>query len=372
MKIVYISESIIPSQTANSIHVMKMCQALALNGNDVILLIPNKIKKNTITAEDVYNFYGVEKCFKIISLPFSRNKLSLFIFSLASVIKAKKEQPHLIYTRFLYACFFSLLMRISTVFEIHSSFTTKIDKFCFLLINKNKLKKIVAISKALRNYLLKKYKINSGNIIVAPDGADPVPVSLKSIEIKNNNKLIIGYVGHLYKGKGMELITKMAEKCPWAEFHVIGGLPEDLDYWKKELIQQKNIIFYGHVSHKEVYRYMLSFDALIAPYQRKVCVYGGGDGDISKWMSPLKIFEYMAAGKAILASDLPVLREILVHGKNSLLADPDNIDKWISNLELIRNDLLLRKELGEGARREFEKKYTWKSRASFIISSLNV
>ena len=69
MKILYISKSIIPSRTANSIHVMKMCQAFADNGHEVVLLAPNiknKVEKRCIQIS--YEYYGVKKNFKIKKL----------------------------------------------------------------------------------------------------------------------------------------------------------------------------------------------------------------------------------------------------------------------------------------------------------------
>ena len=65
MKIVYISNSIIPSRTANSIHVMKMCQAFADNGHEVLLLAPNYKEQNEKGINDVFDFYGVRNSFKI-------------------------------------------------------------------------------------------------------------------------------------------------------------------------------------------------------------------------------------------------------------------------------------------------------------------
>lgn len=365
MKIIYIAESIIPSQTANSIHVMKMCQAFASNGHEVILLVPNRADKN-LNIDDVYDFYGVKRCFKIIELPFFGGKFGFFIFAFLSVMKARKERPRIVYTRFLYSAFLSLAIGLPTIYEIHSSFTTKIDKLFFCLINKNKLKKIVVISKYLKNYFIERYKISESKILVAPDGADSIPTMINPIGIGKNDKLKVGYIGHLYKGRGINIITEIAKRCGWVEFHIIGGMPEDLNFWKKELFKQENVIFYGHIPHKDVYRYMLSMDALIAPYQKKVTVQG--KGDTSQWMSPLKIFEYMATGKAILASDLPALREVLEHKKNSLLAISDNVDMWISNLESIRENIQIRNELGRNAKNDFENNYTWKSRAANVIN----
>jgi glycosyltransferase involved in cell wall biosynthesis len=367
MKIAYVASSIIPSQAANSIHVMKMCQALAQNGYDVTLWLPDKNDIN-VRADDIYAFYGVKKNFQMkkIKLPnFYGNSL---VFAFLSILKARKEKPDLIYTRFLFSCFFSLLFNLTTIFEVHASFTTLTDKLFFHLMSKGKVKRFVAISHSLRNFFADKYRISKDKILVAPDGADPIDNSVKPKEIKkNSDQITIGYVGHLYKGRGVEMIAELAKRCPWAVFHMIGGIPEDVAFWKNELAGLKNIIFHGHVPPREVYSYMLAFDALIAPYQETVCVYGGG-GNTVKWMSPLKIFEYMAAGKPILASDLPVLREILMHKKNCLLALPKDVDKWMSNLELIKNDIKLRESLGQSAQEDFKKNYTWRSRAKNIIN----
>jgi glycosyltransferase involved in cell wall biosynthesis len=296
-------------------------------------------------------------------------------------LEAIKEKADLIYTRSSYSAFFSLLLGRQTVYEMHYFSDKLISRLFFILarIRKNKLKKIITISNSLRSIVLDKYKINRSAIMVAPDGADPVPASLQLEPcIKNNaSDFAIGYIGSLFKGKGMELISEISRKCPWAKFHIIGGRLDDIDYWKRKICDSSNIKFYGYIPHKNVYSYMLSFDALIAPYQEKVSVFSSskknrGSGDVSKWMSPLKIFEYMAAGKAILSSDLPVLKEILKHKQNSLLAPPKDIDKWISNLQLIRDDVKLRNELGENAKKEFKINYTWDSRAKKILTSIGI
>lgn len=368
MKIAYIAASIIPSQTANSVHVMKMCQAFAINGNEVDLLVPDEVDKS-IKTENIYDFYGVKKCFNIIRIPLLKFKVGFFIFTVLAVLRAKKNNPDLIYTRFLYPAFFSLLFGIPTIYEIHTSFESKIEKVFFFLTNKNKLKKIVVISNSLREHFTNKYKIDRKKIFVAPDGADSIEsdFGLKKINRKGS-KMTVGYIGNLYKGRGIDIIAKIAERCPWAEFHIIGGFPEDVDYWSDKLANFKNIIFYGYIPHRDVNKHMLSFDALIAPYQKEVTIQG--QGNTCQWMSPLKIFEYMAAGKAILTSDLPAIKEILTHGKNSLLASPEDIDEWVSNLELIKEDIQLRNKLGENAKRAFEDNYTWKSRANNILNSL--
>lgn len=86
--------------------------------------------------------------------------------------------------------------------------------------------------------------------------------------------------------------------------------------------------------------------------------------------SPLKIFEYMAAAKAMMVSDLPVLREVLTHQETAWLCGPDNVNSWIAGLTRLSQDSALRESLGAKAREAFETKYTWRARASRVIENL--
>jgi hypothetical protein len=69
MRIAYISNSIVPSRTANSIHIMKMCSAFVMNGNEVFLIIPDRLNETEFDVTDEFDFYGVKKNFKIIEVP---------------------------------------------------------------------------------------------------------------------------------------------------------------------------------------------------------------------------------------------------------------------------------------------------------------
>ena len=80
---------------------------------------------------------------------------------------------------------------------------------------------------------------------------------------------------------------------------------------------------------------MSSVDLLLMPYQNKVSI-GVRGQDTSRWMSPMKMFEYMAAGQAIVASDLPVLREILVHKHNAILTKADDVIEWETAIKMLR------------------------------------
>jgi glycosyltransferase involved in cell wall biosynthesis len=86
-------------------------------------------------------------------------------------------------------------------------------------------------------------------------------------------------------------------------------------------------------------------------------------------MSPLKIFEYMASGRAIVASDLPVLREVL-NNRNAVLCEADNVDQWRQAIITLTEDRQLRQRLGAQARRDFDQHYSWSRRANFLMAQL--
>jgi glycosyltransferase involved in cell wall biosynthesis len=111
-------------------------------------------------------------------------------------------------------------------------------------------------------------------------------------------------------------------------------------------------------------------DILLSPTQHKMGIAGGATTS-SEWTSPLKLFEYMASGKAIIASDLPAIREVIDSGVNGLLVAPDDIDAWAKSLRRLESDPKLRSSLGHCAFKTVIKKYTWKRRAQKVISNIN-
>jgi len=370
MKIVYVSGSIIPSHTANSIHVMKMCQALAKNGHDVLLLSYKKKGTNISGQLNLYEFYGVEKCFKISRKPWLPIPGRGQLYGCLTALQAKANSPHLVYGRKLESCFFSALLGLPVIYEVHQPVKKydKISEKYFRLLIKNKsFKGLVVISHALKKYYQQHYPLTDDKYIVAPDAAD-IPSSSVKLNLESSNKMQVGYIGHLYPGKGMELISELVSRCPWAVFHIVGGTKEDLDKWKAILHKYSNIKFHGFIPHGQLGKYLHSFDVLIAPYQKDVL--GDGNENIGKWMSPLKIFEYMAAGKPIVCSDLPVLREILEHQVNALLCDAENIESWVEALRLLKDNDKLRSKLGSSAQKRFVESYTWETRAKKVVSNL--
>ena len=359
MKIVYISNS----RTANSIHVMKMCQAFADNGHEVVLLAPDRYKEYENGVDDVYEFVRILKFY----YKYMKGKVFFQLFSILKILQ--KIHPELVYGRYTPGCLISSIFNYKTIFESHSPIWHSgfLDKFSFEIMKKMpSFKRLVVISNALKNmYLENKYLIND-KIQVAHDGADEVIDFENKVELLGDkNSLKVGYVGHLYKGRGIELIIECAKNIKDMTFHIVGGTLEDIMYWKKQVkyLEIENIFFYGFVSPKEAVCYRI-----LAPYANQVSV-SGNIGDTSKFMSPLKIFEYMSHKKAIICSDIPVLREVLSK-KNSILVAADNSQEWIIAIEELRNKKI-RNKLSFQALDDFHDRYSWKQRSEKVIEGMN-
>lgn len=367
-RILYISDSAIPSYSANSIHVMKMCQSWALQGHEVTL-----VAKSTAACvrgvRDIYAFYGVKPAFKLKIVPGrpfpgSGRFYNLFLpfFSFGSY--------DVVYTRAIYPAFWYSLFGRKFAFEIHEPFETKNARLARLfrfVVRRNKVRSWVVISEALRTHFTKTFGIREQRITVAHDGADPFPRETQPVALAGDFK--IGYVGSLLQGKGMELLMPLSKQLPACTFHIVGGQPGDVARWKAVLEPgQQNVVFHGFVPHAATVSYIQAFDLLIAPYQRSVFVKNADNSNnIAQWMSPLKIFEYMSSGKAMITSDLPVLREVLEPGRNAVLCDPDRIADWVKSIGELRENDELRQKLAAQALEDFLAHYTWDKRAEHIL-----
>jgi len=379
LKIVYISTAIIPSRTANSIQVMKMCQAFAKNGHNIILLVPNRQMEIEPGIDDVFDFYCVDKCFKIKKLSYLDTRSGRILYVLFKVLysrflmrEIKYLQPDIVYGRDVTGCYIAALLGYRCIFELHIPvwYGSLGGAFAFnrLLRCKN-LEKIVVITETLKGEYLKSYPSKLNKIIVAPDGSDRV-TDLERIRHWSGRKgvLQVGYIGHLYHGKGMEVIAELAPQMPEVDFHIIGGMEKDITYWKKK-VKLHNIFFHGFVPQNRISKYINSLDACLLPNQKQVLPYGAKNkpsSNISNYTSPLKLFDYMAHKKAIIASDLPVLREIL-NEKNAIIVKHDDIKAWKAAIERLKNDSL-RGKLGDDAYKDFCSNFTWEIRAKKVIS----
>jgi len=340
-----------------------MCEAFAKNGHTVTLLSPIN---NASRSEDPFKFYGVEKIFKIIRFHglFTppQSEIRLILYGIFCCLVALLKRPNLIYGRNAHGLFFSSLMGFKFIYELHyvpkPSFKTR------LILGTKRLQYLVVTTETIR----KKLDYVQKKIIVASNGAEldnhnriPAEIDRKS---RIDHPLKIGYVGNLYPGKGAELVFELAKKMPKTTFHIVGGFGNDVE--RVEKTAPDNVILHGFYSPAEIPKLLRGFDILLLTPLRYSSGFSNVE-NIGEITSPLKMFEYMAAGKAILASDIPVLKEILRHNENAILVPPENISRWKSELlRLIREDKL-RYQLGSRARSDVQHLYTWQKRAIKVL-----
>jgi len=351
---------------------MKMCQALANEGNKVTLY-SYKGEQN----DDIFDFYGVKKIFSVVR---TRRIFNNFIQPLIHYIKVKwsfhRDNSHdTIYSRDLLTIYFFRNKEIPIAYEAHSYPMSKINiKLENALFKSKSFKFLGVISKALEEKYMEMYPdLLKGKIIVLPDGAD-LPLEIDDLNDQENlstqlfdqNRNQIGYIGHLYKGRGIDIVIEISKRLKDCDFHIIGGEQKDIEYWSNLAGKQKNIFFHGFVPNSKLFYYYNQLDILLAPYQAEVMI-GNGKTDTSKWMSPMKIFEYMSYKKCIISSDLDVLREVLVDRYNSILVHPTSVDAWVSGITEVINDKNLYKELSNNAYNDLVNKYTWAGRAKKIV-----
>lgn len=369
-RIAYLSIARLPSRTANSIHVMRMCQALSKQDFSVCLYAPRFSDDEYDDIESsIFDYYGVSENFAIKKFKWFSFRGRSTIYSVMASLHARLAGTQLVYARDLKTGAFCAKLGLPVVYEAHSPISTENRLFRNLHLSKN-FSRLVVISDALRKIFESTYPKLAGKIVVAHDAADFV-----EIENYGNNaagdRLRAGYVGHLYKGRGIDLIIDLAERCPWIDFEIVGGMDSDIDFWKAHSGDRDNIHFYGHLPYRQAAEIRQNCDILLAPFARKLEVSGGGS-DTSGWMSPMKVFEYMAAGKAILCSDLPVLREVLEHEQTALFCEAENAEDWQAALERLRDDPMLMSRIGKQARDKLERNYTWSSRAKTVLANLNL
>ncbi len=363
MKFLYASASIIPSRRANSVHVMKMCAALAKQLPEDSLILTAK-KGNEQNRLSPFAYYGIQGVFDLqLNCEIGDSIILLFINKLKSIYKILNQRVDIVYGRDVWQVVFGS-MRIGI--EVHQP-PAGVEKWLFkCLLMRKESPLFVSISKALEAELLRQYPAlkNKPRLVLA-DGADPVLEQVVPRALKGVFK--VGYTGSLLPGKGAERLLELARVMPDIHFHLCGGAQGEIADLCKGGVPD-NLICHGHIAPSDLPAYVKAFDVVLAPYGTKVSIRTGAE--IGRWMSPLKLFEYMAAGKAMVVSDLPVLREVLSDHYNALLVPPDDLAGWQQAIETLRQDQALRDQLARQAKADFEAEFSWDKRAKKLLDAI--
>jgi glycosyltransferase involved in cell wall biosynthesis len=347
---------------------MKVCQAFTQMGHDVTLLVPGPLPEG-LNPVALQQHYGLRTLFKIEWLSVWTRRL----FPWNAVWHARILGGDLLYVWPLQSAALGLLAGMPSMLELHDfpsgHFGPLWLRFFLALPGR---KRLLPITDALRRAL----QLPTGQTVIAPDGVDleryaslPEPEPARR-ELGLPAAPTVLCTGHLYEGRGADLFLALAEKFTQASFVWVGGRSADVKTWATRATAQAltNVTFTGFVPNERIPLYQSSADVLLMPYQRTVATSSGGN--TAEVCSPMKMFEYMAAGRAILTSDLPVLREVLDE-KTAVFCPSDNIGAWGSALGGLLADEKRRQALGQRARRAVEQ-YSWFERAKRILKGFDV
>lgn len=365
MNIAAIAGSTIPSDTANSLQVMKACQALAQLGHRVTLLVPGV--RNA--AVDLRAHYGLQSEFPIEWLSSGSRRR----FTWDAVQRARALRTDLIYSWFPQSAVFGLLNRLPVVFEIHIQPTGLFGPLWHrLFASLRGRKRLVSITRALVNVLERDYRMHFpvGEVVIAPNGVDlerfvslPDPIAARR-QIGLREAPTVMCTGHLYAGRGADLFLGLAKSFPQAHFVWVGGRAEAIGHWQARA-QSANVTFTGFIANRDLPLYQAAADVLLMPYSRSI-MGSSGTADSASVASPMKMFEYMAAGRAIVSADLPVIREVL-NETSAIFCEPDSLLSWKTAVEDLLSDESWRLNLGTQARHAVQG-YTWLARAERILN----
>ena len=373
MKLIYITNTRLPSEKANSYQSMQMCSSFSKLFDEVELWT-GKARNTKALREikDVFEYYNIGKTFLIRKFfqfdsiilrylnEFMWANLRDFVFSVNAclhLIRYRKSQEVLIYTRVWYVLYIFLLFK--KIGLVDNKIFYESHKFSkFLLKPLSRIDGLIVIN----HYLYSLYEDNGlKNLFEAHDGVnidEYKHISDYKFQPKKKECNVV-YTGSLFLWKGVYTLVDSLKYLPNnVKLIFVGGSDQYLVNFKKYVkdSEQKNrVTIVPHIPKKDLLQYIEIADVLVLPNSAK--------DKMSLYSSPIKMFEYRASKRPIVASDLPSIKEILSDQDNATLFNSDN-PRDLANkiLNVFTNDCskLVRRALSD------VESYTWDKRAKNI------
>ncbi|HRY62338.1 MAG TPA: glycosyltransferase family 4 protein [Candidatus Paceibacterota bacterium] len=290
--------------------------------------------------------------------------IQYFIFAVKVLFYCLKSDSDIFYSRDEMPLWFLSIFNKKVFWEVHTG------KWNFLVSDTVKrCHGIITISNGIKKYFENK-NIDGDKILVSPDAVD---IEQFSLDIKKNDarkkiglpsdKKIILYTGHLYAWKGADTLANSAKEFNEEYLFVfVGGNINHVNDLKKRFSNQDNIMILGQKPHEDIPFYLKSADVLVIP--------NSGKEDVSRlYTSPMKLFEYMASGTPIIASNLPSIREI-IDEDGAVFFEPDNPESLARSIKKIFDNSALADKMANNSKINSQK-YSWQRRAEGIINFIS-
>jgi glycosyltransferase involved in cell wall biosynthesis len=346
-------------------------------GHEPVLIVPRAGMSATAARRALacaLDDFGISESFPMVRIPRAnvagRGRRT---FDLLSACWARARGFDLIWSREFHAADYASALGLKTIVEHHHPFTERQWKVAQRMLSRDCFRGVAAISEVHRQMLF-----NGGwpadRVVTAHSGVDlaqfehpHTSVAELRRELVVEGQPLVLYAGSLYAGKGGEQILRAARQMPAAKFVCIGGRDFEVAQLKEQAaaLNLTNIELTSHVPHAFVPAYLLAADVLIAPFTEAGRDVGGKI--IIQFASPIKLFEYMAAGKPVVTSNIGAIPEVVRHEENGLLIAPGNVDELVGAITRLLNDAALAARLGATARRDV-RRYTWEERVARVLA----
>ncbi|OJI07345.1 hypothetical protein BK004_01270 [bacterium CG10_46_32] len=384
MRLLYITNARMPTEKAHGWQIVKMCEAFAKAGAYVELFVP---KRRNHIKEDAFSYYGIEKRFNIQYLPcldlVRFGKLGFYVqvftFTVSAVLVSLFKKSDAIYSRDEVFSWAESFFRKNVFYEMHDY--PRSHGWLYKGLFK-RVAKIVSTNQIKKNQLMKEFGVPEEKIIVASNGIDLAnftPASKESLRNKfpfqtatiPQHKKIVSYIGNKTFGqpKGearlVEAFSQLSKKRD--DIFFLLTVINHREFKEVESIFQKHSVphssywIQAHAPRPVAHMLMQLSDVLVMNYPNTE--------HYAQFMSPIKMFEYMASGTPIVSSDLPSIREVL-NENNAVLVEPGNTEALAAGINKVLNDEAFAKRIAAQAQEDV-KKYGWNKRAKALISMMH-
>jgi glycosyltransferase involved in cell wall biosynthesis len=373
LRVLYVSKGNIPSKWAHSFQAMKMADALAAQVGALQLVTARSLLPSRVNRVDLHAWYGVSRKLRIVRLPVhARASGECFRhdrsprFDVVAAWYARLRRPDLVYSRSSGAALRCAAAGLPTVIESHLADDPAHVAELIEAARLPALRRLVTVTEALREDWIAQ-GVPAAKIEVWPDAVDlerylvlPEPHAARSaLGLPREGPLAV-YAGHFYDAKGVPDLIAAARRMPKLAVALVGGWPEDIERLRDRARSCETVRFEGFVANQKLPEYLAAADLLVLPNSARF--------PQARTTSPLKLFEYMAARRPIVATRIPALAGLLRHGENAWVVRPDTPEDLADGMQRVLDDPGLGARLAEQAWRDVQR-YTWKRRAGELLAA---
>ncbi|HLI56057.1 MAG TPA: glycosyltransferase family 4 protein [Actinomycetota bacterium] len=396
LSLLYLVNARLPTEKAHGYQVAKMCEAFAYAGCDVELWHPRRRQPPAIGPRSLFEYYDIAPSFAVEELPnvdptrlldalpaslavagFSLHRLA---WGLAAAAKARRRRADLFYARDPALALWLVLLGCPTVCELHRGASGMTGWVLRVVGARTPLRRLVTITAEGRRDVLAA-GVSPSKVVVAHDAVDldayrglPSRDECRRRLDLPADRPIVGYVGRLRsmemdKGIGtlIEAISRMDDGVEAPMLVCVGGPADAAEDYRRAGARlglgEDRLRFVGQVPARAVPTWIRACDVVTLP--------SPATPFFARFSSPMKLFEYLAAGATILASNLPAIAEVLTDQQTALFVAPEDPGAWAAGIAQLLDDPGLRQRLGANAA-ALGAEYSWEKRAAAILAASGI